>query len=106
VLPPKELYSHLKLPLLQTAYTAAYGEPPQAYSAEAYDATKFIIAAIKAGNLDRASIVNYMLNNTYQGITRLFEYEANGEPKGKTINIYKIEGGKIVWLGTTNDLIK
>jgi branched-chain amino acid transport system substrate-binding protein len=89
-----------------SAYTAAYGAPPQAYSAEAYDATNLIISGLRAGNYDRASIVNYILNNKYQGITRLFEYDANGEPKGKTINIYKIESGKIQWLGTTDTLIK
>jgi len=88
------------------AYKARYGTFPQAYSAEGFDAANFVIQAIKAGARDGPAVDAYLHNNTYEGVSRTFKYEPNGEPIGTTINIYQIKGNKIVWLGTTDTLIK
>lgn len=89
-----------------TAYRARYGGSPQAYSAEGFDVANFVIQAIKAGARDSQAIGAYLHGNSYQGVSRTFKYQANGEPEGTTINIYQIKGDKIVWLGTTDTLIK
>ncbi len=88
------------------AYKARYGTSPQAYSAEGFDVANFVIQAIKAGARDGQAVSAYLHDNTYQGASRTFKYQANGEPAGTTINIYQIKGDKIAWLGTTDTLIK
>jgi branched-chain amino acid transport system substrate-binding protein len=89
-----------------TAYKAKFNEPPQAYSAEAYDVANFLIDGIKAGVKDRAGMVDYLHGNDHKGVAADYKFEANGEPAGSTINIYQIKDGKIGWLGTSDDLIK
>jgi branched-chain amino acid transport system substrate-binding protein len=88
------------------AYKKQFNASPQAYSAEGYDATNMIIAAINAGVRDREGLVNWLHDNAFTGITREYKFQANGEPEGTTINIYQIKGGKIAWLGTTDTLLK
>ncbi|HET9691586.1 MAG TPA: branched-chain amino acid ABC transporter substrate-binding protein [Acidimicrobiales bacterium] len=84
------------------AYTKAFGQGPEIYSAEAYDATNFILAAIKAGNTTGPAINTYLHNNTYQGITKTLKFQANGNVTSASIYIYKVENGKIVEIGTAN----
>jgi branched-chain amino acid transport system substrate-binding protein len=88
------------------AYQKQFGESPQAYSAEGYDAANMMIEAIRSGVRDRDGMLNFMRTKTYQGTTRTYKFQPNGEPEGTTINIYQIKDGKIAWLGTTDDLIK
>jgi branched-chain amino acid transport system substrate-binding protein len=88
------------------AYQKQFNASPQAYSAEGYDSANMIIAAIRAGVRDPAALVDYLRSHPYIGTTRTYQFQANGEPVGATINIYQIKGGKIAWLGTTDDLMK
>ncbi len=88
------------------AYQKQFNASPQAYSAEGYDATNMIIDALKNGVTDRAGLVKYLSTVNFKGVTRNYKFQANGEPEGTTINLYQIKGGKIVWLGTTDDLLK
>jgi branched-chain amino acid transport system substrate-binding protein len=88
------------------AYQKRFNESPQAYSAEGYDAATMIIDAIRSGVRDRDGLLNYLRTKSYQGTTRLYKFQANGEPEGTTINIYQIKNGKIAWLGTTDNLVK
>jgi branched-chain amino acid transport system substrate-binding protein len=88
------------------AYQKQFGASPQAYSAEGYDAAGMIVAAIRSGVRDRNGLLNFMRTQSYQGTTRSYKFQPNGEPQGTTINLYQIKGGKIAWLGTTDDLLK
>jgi branched-chain amino acid transport system substrate-binding protein len=89
-----------------SAYQKQFDASAQAYSAEGYDAANMIIAAIRSGVRDRDGLLNYLRTQAYQGTTRTYKFQANGEPEGTTINVYQIKEGKIAWLGTTDDLIK
>jgi branched-chain amino acid transport system substrate-binding protein len=95
-----------KLADFVAAYQKKFGVPPQAYSAEAYDVANFMIAGLNAGVRTPADMVKYLHANSFTGVAQVYKYDASGEPEGHTINIYKIEGGKYHWLGTTDTLIK
>ena len=84
------------------AYTAMFGQGPEIYSAEAYDATNFVLAAIKAGNTTGTAINTYMHGNSYQGITKTLKFDSTGEVSNASIYIYKVTGGKLVASGTTS----
>ena len=88
------------------AYQKQFNASPQAYSAEGYDSANMIIAAIRAGVRDPAALVDDLRSHPYVGTTRTYQFQANGEPVGATIKVYQIKGGKIAWLGTTDDLMK
>lgn len=85
-----------------TAYKAMFNTPPQIYSAEAYDATNFLLAAIKSGATTPVAINNYLANNSYQGITKTLKFLPDGNVAGGTVYMYKVESGKIVQIGTTS----
>ena len=50
-----------------SAYRAAYGTPPAIYSGEAYDATNFVLAAIKSGATTPSAINTYLASNSWTG---------------------------------------
>jgi branched-chain amino acid transport system substrate-binding protein len=83
------------------AYQAAFGTPPAIYSAEAYDATNFVLAAIKAGNTTGPAINNYLDTHSYVGLTKTIKFEPDGNVSASLIYIYKVENGKIVQIGTS-----
>ena len=83
-----------------TAYQAAYGTPPAIYSGEGYDATNFLLAAIKAGNTTPAAINNYLKTNSWTGVTKTLKFEPDGNVVGGTVYIYQVKNGKIVQIGT------
>ena len=75
-------------PEYAAAYKAAFGQDSGTYSAEAYDAANFLLAAIKAGNTDRASILKYVNENTFTGLTKELKFDAAGELSGGAIYKY------------------
>lgn len=85
-----------------SAYKQMFNTPPAIYSAEAYDATNFVLAAIKAGNTTPTAINNYLGSNSWQGVTKTVKFLPNGNISGGTIYVYKVENGKIVQIGTTS----
>ncbi len=85
-----------------SAYKSMFNSPPAIYSAEGYDATNFMLAAIKAGNTTPVAINNYLANNSWQGITKDIKFLPDGNISGGTIYVYKVENGKIVQIGTTS----
>jgi branched-chain amino acid transport system substrate-binding protein len=86
-----------------TAYNAKFGTPPSTYSPEAFDATNAMITAIsaaqKAGGATRATVETAVNALDYKGITTEVKFQSNGEVAQATINLYKVESGKIVLLG-------
>jgi branched-chain amino acid transport system substrate-binding protein len=86
-----------------TAYNTKFGTPPSTYSPEAFDATNAMISAIsaaqKAGGATRASVETAVNALDYPGITTTVKFLPTGEVAQATINLYKVESGKIVLLG-------
>jgi branched-chain amino acid transport system substrate-binding protein len=85
-----------------TAYRGAYGTAPSIYSAEAYDATNFVLAAIKAGATTPNAINDYLAANSYTGITKTIKFLPKGNVSGGTIYVYQVKNGMIVQIGTTS----
>jgi branched-chain amino acid transport system substrate-binding protein len=85
-----------------SAYKAMFGTAPAIYSAEAYDATNFVLAAIKAGNTTGPAINAYLASNSWTGVTKTIKFLPNGNISGGTIYVYKVENGNIVQIGTTS----
>ena len=82
-----------------TAYTEAYDIAPGTYAAESFDAANFILAAIADGNVDRESILAYINDTTFPGITKDVQFEETGEVSAKAVYAFKVEGGEIVGVG-------
>jgi branched-chain amino acid transport system substrate-binding protein len=84
------------------------GHKPGTYSGEAYDATNSIISVLKTlgSSPSRADVVKAYKSVDYTGLTKEVKYDSSGEIEGNAVYIYKVEGGKRVVLGTTQDLIK
>jgi branched-chain amino acid transport system substrate-binding protein len=94
-----------KLPGAQafvSAYRAAYGTAPAIYSGEAYDATNFVLAAIKSGATTPSAINSYLGSNSYTGVTKTVKFLPNGNVSGGTIYVYQVKTGQIVQIGTTS----
>lgn len=85
-----------------SAYKSMFGVDPAIYSAEAYDATNFVLGAIKSGATTPAAINSYLGSNSYAGITKTVKFLPNGNISGGTIYVYKVENGNIVQIGTTS----
>ncbi|MDE3203818.1 MAG: branched-chain amino acid ABC transporter substrate-binding protein [Acidobacteriota bacterium] len=85
-----------------SAYKAAFGTAPQIYSAEAYDATNFVLAAIKSGATTPSAINSYLGSNSYTGLTKTIKFQSNGNISGGTIYVYKVSNGQIVQFATTS----
>jgi len=88
------------------AYRAKFNQDPQAYSPEAYDAANLIISGMLVGKLDRASMLAYIRAVKFKGVANTYSFQTSGELNGTNMNIYKVENGKIRWLGTSDSLIK
>jgi branched-chain amino acid transport system substrate-binding protein len=76
------------------------------YSTEGYDAAKMLIEGIKAGNTDRAKLLDYIEGiDTYDGLSKPISFEDNGNVKATDVFVFDIKGGKIVLLGKTSELV-
>jgi branched-chain amino acid transport system substrate-binding protein len=84
------------------AYKAMFGTAPAIYSAEAYDATNFVLAAIKSGATTPSAINSYLANNSWTGITKTIKFSSDGNISGGTIYVYQVQNGQIVQTTTTS----
>ena len=84
-----------------TAYKAMFNVAPAIYSAEAYDATNFVLAALKAGDTTPSAINTYLGSNSYVGITKTVKFQSDGNVEGGTIFVYQVKNGVITQIGTT-----
>jgi branched-chain amino acid transport system substrate-binding protein len=85
-----------------SAYQKMFGTPPAIYSAEAYDATNFVLAAIKSGAITSSAINDYLANNSYPGVTKTVKFTPTGNVSGGTIYVYAVQNGAIVQTTTTS----
>jgi branched-chain amino acid transport system substrate-binding protein len=88
------------------AYTASAKNPPGTYSAEAYDATNVILEAIDAGKTTSKDINDYLSTINYVGLTKTFKFDSKGEVASPTVYMWEVKGGKVVFDGAVEDLIK
>lgn len=85
-------------PEFQKAYKAKFGQDPNTYSGEGYDAATILLDGIAAGK-DRASMVDFVKSYDKQGVTKRLKFDAKGESSEIHVYAYKVENGKIVPLG-------
>lgn len=85
-----------------SAYKKLAHQPPAIYSAEAYDATNFVLQAIKSGATTNSAINTYLATHSMKGVTKRIKFQKDGNISGGTIYIYKVEKGKVVQIGTTH----
>jgi branched-chain amino acid transport system substrate-binding protein len=92
-------------PKVQTfvkAYTAKYGEAPDALAALAYDAAGLFLDAFKkAGSTKGSDIRDAMKNTSYVGISGAYKFDENRDPI-KAAVIIKIVNGQQAYLTTVN----
>jgi branched-chain amino acid transport system substrate-binding protein len=89
-------------------FTAKYGQAPGIYAAEGWDVAQIYIAAMKAGNTDRASITSFIQGlNAFQGLTKTYTFQSNGELDPASVTTYFYEDQNQAWklLGTSQDLL-
>ncbi len=83
-------------------YQAKFQVAPARYSAEAYDATNALIAAIGAAKspaVSRASAESAVNAVDYDGIAGPVKFLASGELERPTTDLYEQQNGKIGWVG-------
>ena len=92
-------------PAVQTfvkAYTAKYGEAPDALAALAYEATNLFLDAFKkCGSTKGSDIRDAMKNTSFVGISGAYKFDANRDPI-KSAVIIKIENGQQKYVATVN----
>jgi branched-chain amino acid transport system substrate-binding protein len=87
-------------------YKAKFGVDPGAYSAEAFDVTNAIISVMKtmSGTITRSALVTAFANVNFQGLTKLIAFNAQHELNKQTAFLYKVQGGKLTYLGDLTQL--
>jgi branched-chain amino acid transport system substrate-binding protein len=82
------------------AFTAVAHEAPGPYSAESYDATNVILAAMsKLKVVTRPALLAQIKKTNYKGITKTIKFDAAGDVAGSAIFVNKVENGVITQLG-------
>ncbi len=84
-------------------YTEASGMEPGTYSPEGYDAMNAFINAVKDGNTTRETILPYISDISFEGVSKKIEFQDNGNIVGGTIVVYQVTDGKFTQIGTTED---
>lgn len=89
-----------------TNFKAKFGYSPGVYAAEGYDSARIFIEGMKAGQLTRQAMHDYIegLTTVAGTISKVVEFEPNGNIKGGEVFVHQVEGGRIVVLGTVEEL--
>ncbi|QYN38567.1 branched-chain amino acid ABC transporter substrate-binding protein [Pseudonocardia sp. DSM 110487] len=77
------------------AYKARWNVDPQTYSAEAYDATTILLRGLDQGIADRPALLEHVRNYQGQGLTKRFQWNANGELNETPVWSYVVKDGQI-----------
>ncbi|HEX2272371.1 MAG TPA: branched-chain amino acid ABC transporter substrate-binding protein [Acidimicrobiales bacterium] len=84
-------------------FRAKIGKEPGLYSPEGYDAAKILIQGIKAGNTDRAKLLQYVESlDRFEGVSKLIQFEPNGNLVRREFFVFQVRGGKFAPLQTVN----
>ncbi|MGW5359910.1 branched-chain amino acid ABC transporter substrate-binding protein [Actinopolymorpha pittospori] len=80
------------------AYKAKSNREPSTYSPEGYDATTILLSGIDRGLNTRAALLDWVKNYKGQGLTKQFQWNADGELTQTPVWMYQVKDGKIVQL--------
>lgn len=88
------------------------GGAPGTYAVEGYDGVQMIAAALADGGYDadsdiaeiRTGIRDFVANNTYEGLSKTFEFDEQGEISTVSIYAYQVEGDGFKQLGLVSEL--
>jgi branched-chain amino acid transport system substrate-binding protein len=86
-------------PELTAEYKKAFNSAPRIYTLEAYNATYFFLEGIKAGNVSKAKLNNFINKTTVKGVGYDMKFTSRGEPSVKNMFAWTITNGKIVGKG-------
>jgi branched-chain amino acid transport system substrate-binding protein len=84
------------------AFRARWHREPDSSAALAYDAVNLLAAALRDGARSREDVRRYLEHvgrdgkASFDGVAGPVAFDANGDPKGKTVVIGTVHGGKIV----------
>ena len=88
-------------------YKEEIGKDAGTYSSEGYDAFNILVQGIEAGNDTRPRLLDYVENfGSFDGISKVVEFEANGNVKKGDVFVYQVKGGKLTELGSTVNLAR
>ena len=68
----------------------------QPYDPASYDATCLLIEAVVASNKDRAKIIEYVKNASFDGVTGKVQFDTKGDTLNKAVSLYVVSKGKWV----------
>ncbi|AEA26043.1 branched-chain amino acid ABC transporter substrate-binding protein [Pseudonocardia benzenivorans] len=89
------------LPDFASAYQGVSGgSAPGTYSLEGYDSTTILLRGIDSGIKDRAALKDYVKNYDADGFSKHFKWDSTGELATTAVYGYKVDNGKIVYIGT------
>ncbi|MDZ4180538.1 MAG: ABC transporter substrate-binding protein, partial [Coriobacteriia bacterium] len=78
----------------KAAYEAEYGQAPEAYDSYAYDQAWIFVRAVLEAGPDRAAIIDAVRLGSFDGVTGVTEFDANGDTTNQVISAYRVEGGE------------
>ena len=76
------------------------GTAPGTYSLEGYDSATVLLKGIDSGKTDRAGILDFVKNYNANGLSKHLQWLPTGELQTSTVYGYKVQNGKIVYVGT------
>lgn len=89
------------LPEFADAYKGVSGgQAPGTYSLEGYDSATILLSGIDSGIKDRAALKDFVKNYDKDGFSKHFKWDSTGELAATTVYGYKVQAGKIVYVGT------
>nr|WP_027941685.1 branched-chain amino acid ABC transporter substrate-binding protein [Amycolatopsis taiwanensis] len=88
------------VPSFASAYQQMAGQAPGTYSLESYDAATVLLRGIDTGVKARPEMLDYVKNYNANGLSNHMQWEPSGELKSSTVYSYKVQDGKIVYIGT------
>ncbi|HKT56743.1 MAG TPA: branched-chain amino acid ABC transporter substrate-binding protein [Microbacterium sp.] len=88
------------IPSFADAYQKLANAAPGTYSIEGYDAATILLSGIDHGKTTRAGLLDWVKNYDADGLSKHYKWDSTGELQAPTVYGYKVEGGKIVPIGT------
>ena len=94
-------------------FEAANDEPPGTYAVEAYDGVQMVAAALADGGYDgdtdiaeiRSGLTEWFHSNSYEGLSKTYEFDDTGEIGTVSIFAYQVEGDGFKQLGLISELV-
>jgi branched-chain amino acid transport system substrate-binding protein len=87
------------IPDFESAYKAAFNADPGTYSIEGYDAATVLLSGIDKGKTTRADLLDYVKNYDADGLSKHYKWNDKGELAKPAVYGYKVDNGKIVFIG-------